>query len=60
MRQYLFHQAQESGKPFPAHLLGRGGMAYGSGTMLMNAESANSGKVGGSQSTFFIDVEYVR
>jgi hypothetical protein len=63
MRQYLFHQAQESGKPFPSHLLGRTGgamAAYGGGTMLMNADPANSGKVGMSQSTIDLIVECAR
>lgn len=48
MRQYLALQATEAGKPFVRDFLGRSnGMSpYGSGGMIMSAESNNPGKVG--------------
>lgn len=50
MRQYLMQQAMESGKPISRDLLGRTPNSmntYGNST-LINAESANTGKVGES------------
>ena len=48
MRQYLAMQASESGKPFARDLFCRspGMTAYGAGGMIMNSETANTGKVG--------------
>lgn len=53
MRQYLMQQAVESGKPIGRDLFGRSPNpmnSYGNGT-LVNAESANPGKVGESSTT---------
>lgn len=50
MRQYLMQQAMESGKPIGRDLFGRSPnpmTSYGNGT-LVNAETANPGKVGKS------------
>ena len=49
MRTYLANQAMETGKPLARDFLGRSPnnmIAYGSGGLLLNPDSAQAGKIG--------------